>query len=307
MEYEHDPKHPPSAPKRRSLHGKPDTRQPAEDRGLTPAEEAQQRATRLYHMRHMLHEARQRAAARAAAKAGAAPDSAATEQAAREQAETGATGTAAPSVFLPPPQPEAAPSADLLRQFNAAQRDVAEGHGTRTGAAPAGPAAALSSQHAPSPREERPVAGEQVVAAAAREERERAVAPPAPDGVHGADMRAAAPTLQPAPHRAATPSGLAPLVIPSTSRQIEALRARGAGVPLDPALARMMAGGWAWTRRTSRPSACITTPAPGRWPPASASRSTPRATTCSSRRAPTSRAGPRDATCWAGNWRVPPP
>jgi len=53
----------------------------------------------------------------------------------------------------------------------------------------------------------------------------------------------AAPTLHLAPYGAATPSGLAPLVIPSTSQQIETLRARGAGVPLDPALARAMAGG----------------------------------------------------------------
>ncbi len=39
---------------------------------------------------------------------------------------------------------------------------------------------------------------------------------------------------------AATPSGLASLVIPSTSRQIEALRARGDGVPLEPRTARSM-------------------------------------------------------------------
>jgi len=239
MEYEHDHEHPSSAPKQPSKLGPArdwtGTGQLAEDRGLTPAEEEQQRATRLYHMRHMLHEARQRAAARAAAaKDGAAPDSAATEQAAREQAAREQAAAAA------------VPSMDLLRQFNAARRDAAEGHGSPLGAAPASPAAAPAPRHAPSPREERPAlaVGEQAVAEAARAEREHAGAPPAPDGVHGADARAAAAlALQPAPYGAATPSGLAPLVIPSTSRQIEALRARGAGVPLDPALARMMAGG----------------------------------------------------------------
>ncbi len=45
----------------------------------------------------------------------------------------------------------------------------------------------------------------------------------------------------PIPAAAATPSGLAPLVIPSTSRQIEALRARGEGVPLDPRVAQGLA------------------------------------------------------------------
>ena len=38
----------------------------------------------------------------------------------------------------------------------------------------------------------------------------------------------------------ATPSGLAPLIIPSTSRQLDVLRARGDGVPLDPQTLRRM-------------------------------------------------------------------
>jgi len=222
MEYEHDHEHPPSVPKRPSqlapLHGRPGTGQPAEDRGLTPAEEEQRRATRLYQAQQW---GRRFAAQAAAAKAGAAPDSAATEQAAREQAAREQA------------EAEAVPSADLLRQFNAARRDATKGHGSPRGVAP-------SSEPAPSPWEERPAlaVGEQAMAEA----------PPAPDGAHqpahGADVRAAAaPPPQPAPHGAATPSGLAPLVIPSTSRQIEALRARGAGVPLGEALARMMAGG----------------------------------------------------------------
>ncbi len=37
-----------------------------------------------------------------------------------------------------------------------------------------------------------------------------------------------------------TPSGLAPLVIPSTSRQLDILRARGNGVPLEPRILRHM-------------------------------------------------------------------
>ncbi len=219
MEYEHDHEHRPSVPKRPSplapLYGRPGTGQPAEDRGLTPAEEEQRRATRLYQAQQW---GRRFAAQAAAAKAGAAPDSAAPEQAAREQAAR--------------EQAEAVPSMDLLRQFNGARRDATKGHESPRGVAP-------SSEPAPSPWEERPVlaVGEQAMAEA----------PPAPDGAHqpahGADVRAAAAPLQPAPHGAATPSGLAPLVIPSTSRQIEALRARGAGVPLGPTLARMMAAG----------------------------------------------------------------
>jgi len=68
------------------------------------------------------------------------------------------------------------------------------------------------------------------------------LAEPAPHGADGGTPlpggereRAAAAAAYPP----ALPSGLAPLVIPSTSRQIEALRARG-GQPLDPRTARSM-------------------------------------------------------------------
>jgi len=43
-----------------------------------------------------------------------------------------------------------------------------------------------------------------------------------------------------APPPVASPSGLAPLIIPSTSRQLQTLRERGGGVPLDPQTLRRM-------------------------------------------------------------------
>ncbi len=64
-----------------------------------------------------------------------------------------------------------------------------------------------------------------------------------PGGADGGTVGPGAAGLQrqpAAPPPVASPSGLAPLIIPSTSRQLQTLRERGGGVPLDPQTLRRM-------------------------------------------------------------------
>jgi len=114
---------------------------------------------------------------------------------------------------------------------------------------------------------------------------------------------------RPAAPPMSSPSGLAPLVIPSTSRQMQALRARGETVPLDPALRGAMEqrlgvppGRPPWATSASIAAGTPTCCASG-WAPGSSSM----ASTSSCSRAPTRRGRRTTVTRWGVSYSGPWP